>query len=61
MRIGLAGLGRIGAFHADTLLGLAAVETLVVTDARPETRRSSSGRRRCAPATAWGSPTWARS
>lgn len=35
MRIGLAGLGRIGAFHADTLLGLPAVETLVVTDAAP--------------------------
>lgn len=32
MRIGLIGLGRIGAFHADTLAGLAHVEELVVTD-----------------------------
>ncbi len=36
MRIGLAGLGRIGAFHADTLLGLPDVSDLVLTDARPE-------------------------
>ena len=34
MRIGLVGLGRIGAFHAETLVALSAVETLVVTDAR---------------------------
>ena len=34
MRIGLVGLGRIGAFHAETLVALPAVETLVVTDAR---------------------------
>ena len=32
MRIGLIGLGRIGAFHADTLAGLEHVEELVVTD-----------------------------
>lgn len=32
MRIGLIGAGRIGAFHADTLAGLDAVESLVVTD-----------------------------
>ena len=32
MRIGLAGVGRIGAFHADTLRGLDAVDELVVTD-----------------------------
>ncbi len=32
MRIGLIGLGRIGAFHADTLAGLDQVEELVVTD-----------------------------
>ncbi len=37
MRIGLVGLGRIGAFHADTLLSLPAVEALVVSDAQPET------------------------
>ncbi|SME95668.1 myo-inositol 2-dehydrogenase / D-chiro-inositol 1-dehydrogenase [Streptomyces sp. Amel2xC10] len=32
MRIGILGLGRIGAFHAETLSGLDAVETLVVAD-----------------------------
>jgi len=32
MRIGLMGLGRIGAFHAETLAGLDAVDSLVVTD-----------------------------
>lgn len=32
MRLGLIGLGRIGAFHAATLQGLPAVESLVVTD-----------------------------
>lgn len=34
MRIGLAGLGRIGAFHAETLLRLPAVDSLVLTDLR---------------------------
>jgi myo-inositol 2-dehydrogenase/D-chiro-inositol 1-dehydrogenase len=33
MRIGLAGVGRIGAFHAKTLAALACVDELVVTDA----------------------------
>lgn len=32
MRIGLAGVGRIGAFHAATLHGLEAVDEVVVTD-----------------------------
>ena len=32
MRIGILGLGRIGAFHAETLAGLDVVESLVVTD-----------------------------
>jgi myo-inositol 2-dehydrogenase/D-chiro-inositol 1-dehydrogenase len=32
MRIGLVGLGRIGAFHANTLVGTPAVDSLVVTD-----------------------------
>src|SRR3954469_14395105 len=32
MRIGLAGVGRIGAFHADTLRTLDAVDQLVVAD-----------------------------
>lgn len=35
MRLGLIGLGRIGAFHARTLTDLAAVDSLVVTDADP--------------------------
>ncbi|MCO1657683.1 Gfo/Idh/MocA family protein [Pseudonocardia humida] len=35
MRLGLIGLGRIGAFHADTLSALDAVSSLVVTDAVP--------------------------
>lgn len=34
MKIGLIGLGRIGAFHAQTLRGI--VDELVVTDARPD-------------------------
>ncbi|MCW2822678.1 MAG: Inositol 2-dehydrogenase, partial [Marmoricola sp.] len=33
MRIGLIGLGRIGAFHAETLSALDVVEELIVTDA----------------------------
>lgn len=32
MRIGIMGLGRIGAFHAETLAGLDAVDSLIVTD-----------------------------
>jgi myo-inositol 2-dehydrogenase/D-chiro-inositol 1-dehydrogenase len=36
MRIGLAGVGRIGAFHAETLRGLDHVESLVVADADPD-------------------------
>ena len=35
MRLGLIGLGRIGAFHARTLADLDAVDSLVVTDAVP--------------------------
>jgi myo-inositol 2-dehydrogenase/D-chiro-inositol 1-dehydrogenase len=35
MRIGLAGVGRIGAFHADTLRQLPQVGSLVVADADP--------------------------
>src|SRR6476661_2524823 len=34
--IAVIGLGRIGAFHAETLAGLAGVDELVVTDERPE-------------------------
>jgi myo-inositol 2-dehydrogenase/D-chiro-inositol 1-dehydrogenase len=40
MRIGLAGVGRIGAFHAETLKGLADVDQLVVTDANPDAARA---------------------
>lgn len=35
MRLGLIGLGRIGAFHATTLTGLEQVDSLVVYDAAP--------------------------
>jgi len=35
MRLGLIGLGRIGAFHAQTLADLDVVDSLVVTDAVP--------------------------
>ena len=34
--LGVIGLGRIGAFHTDTLSGLDSVDGLVVTDERPE-------------------------
>ena len=36
MRIGLIGVGRIGAFHAQTLTDLPAVDELIVTDAVPD-------------------------
>jgi myo-inositol 2-dehydrogenase / D-chiro-inositol 1-dehydrogenase len=35
MRLGLLGLGRIGAFHADTLTSLPQVDSLVVADIKP--------------------------
>ena len=35
MRLGLLGLGRIGAFHAETLAGLPTVEELVINDPVP--------------------------
>ncbi|GAA2738310.1 Gfo/Idh/MocA family oxidoreductase [Pedococcus aerophilus] len=40
MRIGLAGVGRIGAFHADTLKALPVVDDLVVTDVNAEVGRA---------------------
>ena len=43
MRIGLIGLGRIGAFHARTLLELPDVKELVVTDAVPSVARTVGG------------------
>jgi myo-inositol 2-dehydrogenase/D-chiro-inositol 1-dehydrogenase len=36
MRLGLIGLGRIGAFHAGTLTTIPAIDSLVVTDIVPE-------------------------
>lgn len=39
MRIGLAGVGRIGAFHAATLQALPLVESLVVADVAPARAR----------------------
>lgn len=36
MKIGLAGTGRIGAFHAKTLVGLPEVDELVLFDVVPE-------------------------
>jgi myo-inositol 2-dehydrogenase/D-chiro-inositol 1-dehydrogenase len=36
MRIGLIGVGRIGAFHAETLTDLSVVDELLVTDAVPD-------------------------
>jgi myo-inositol 2-dehydrogenase/D-chiro-inositol 1-dehydrogenase len=36
MRLGLIGLGRIGAFHAGTLVGIPAIDSLVVTDIVPD-------------------------
>ncbi|MFE9621675.1 Gfo/Idh/MocA family oxidoreductase [Streptomyces sp. NPDC006527] len=44
MRIGILGLGRIGAFHAETLSGLDAVESLVVADPFAEAAKSAAER-----------------
>jgi myo-inositol 2-dehydrogenase/D-chiro-inositol 1-dehydrogenase len=44
MRIGLIGLGRIGAFHADTLSRHDEVDELVVTDAMPGVAEAAAGR-----------------
>ena len=44
MRLGLIGLGRIGAFHADTLSHLDDVDSLVVTDAVPAVTASVAER-----------------
>jgi myo-inositol 2-dehydrogenase/D-chiro-inositol 1-dehydrogenase len=43
MRIGLIGLGRIGAFHAGTLSTIDAIDSLVVTDPLPERVRQVTG------------------
>src|SRR6476469_235863 len=44
MRLGLIGLGRIGAFHAETLSQLPAVDSLVVTDAVPSVTKAVAER-----------------
>ncbi|MFF2202371.1 Gfo/Idh/MocA family oxidoreductase [Streptomyces sp. NPDC058145] len=44
MRIGILGLGRIGAFHAETLSGLDAVESLVVADPFADAARAAAER-----------------
>jgi len=44
MRIGILGLGRIGAFHAETLSGLDAVESLVLTDPFADAAKSAAER-----------------
>jgi myo-inositol 2-dehydrogenase/D-chiro-inositol 1-dehydrogenase len=52
MRLGLIGLGRIGAFHATTLSGLTQVESLVVYDAVPALVKSAVQRVGAEPAAA---------
>ncbi|MFI9599949.1 Gfo/Idh/MocA family oxidoreductase [Streptomyces sp. NPDC052043] len=44
MRIGILGLGRIGAFHAETLSGLDAVESLVVADLFADAAKAAAER-----------------
>ncbi|MGW0600487.1 Gfo/Idh/MocA family protein [Streptomyces sp. NPDC002776] len=44
MRIGILGLGRIGAFHAETLSGLDAVDSLVLTDPVADAAKSAAER-----------------
>ncbi|MGP2440567.1 Gfo/Idh/MocA family protein [Streptomyces sp. JW3] len=44
MRIGILGLGRIGAFHAETLAGLDAVESLIVSDPAAGRARAAADR-----------------
>ena len=43
MRIGLIGVGRIGAFHASTLRGLPGVDALIITDADTSRARQVAG------------------
>lgn len=44
MRIGILGLGRIGAFHAETLSGLDVVESLVLADPFADAAKSAAER-----------------
>jgi myo-inositol 2-dehydrogenase/D-chiro-inositol 1-dehydrogenase len=46
VRLGLIGLGRIGAFHADTLAGLGPVDELLLTDALPGLAEAAADRLR---------------
>src|ERR671921_813516 len=41
MRLGLIGLGRIAEFHTNTLVGIPAIDSLVVTDIVPEKIKTS--------------------
>lgn len=50
MRLGLIGLGRIGAFHAQTLAELPTVDSLVVTDAVPAVTKEVAARAGAEPA-----------
>lgn len=50
MRLGLLGLGRIGAFHAETLAGLPAVDGLVVADLDPSLTKEVAERLGATPA-----------
>jgi len=52
MRLGLIGLGRIGAFHAQTLTDLPVVDSLVVTDAVPAVTTEVAARLGAEPADA---------
>ena len=44
MRLGLAGVGRIGAFHAETLRSLSDVDELVVSDLDADAARALAER-----------------
>jgi myo-inositol 2-dehydrogenase/D-chiro-inositol 1-dehydrogenase len=44
MRIGLIGVGRIGAFHAATLRGLPGVDSVIISDADPARARDVASR-----------------
>jgi myo-inositol 2-dehydrogenase / D-chiro-inositol 1-dehydrogenase len=44
MRLGLLGLGRIGAFHGETLTSLPTVDSLVVSDPVPALVEEVAGR-----------------
>jgi myo-inositol 2-dehydrogenase / D-chiro-inositol 1-dehydrogenase len=43
MRVGLIGVGRIGMVHAQTLVGLAGVEAVLIADLEPDHARRAAG------------------